>query len=378
MYSAGYGFGNAPPNFNNAAAAPQPPGAQQQQQQQQQQQHQQQQLMYNQQQQFAGMAPQGFGPGGATPQMMSGNPAGMMQSAGMPHMAANGQSKCAAPLCTLPSSFKCQRFPVWLAVSVPFPFSPPLLHSGIEADRRSFFVVANYQQQQFAGAPYGQPMPTPMGAQNFGGPNNFMMAGGGMQGFPMGQGGMPQQNPQMLQQQQQQQQQAQQAQQAQQQRLAQQQQQQQQAHHPAMNQASTPQRPPSAAHSTPSNAMAAQQGQFQPPQQPNMQNQQMPNFQQHVVENVTPQTPNFPQNQLPQQQQAQPVGGNVPSSPGAEARDKERFALLLDINHELLYESIQIQTSQQEIKKELIAEGKLTPGREHTEEETLLQQDYVQ
>lgn len=100
MYSAGYGFGNAPPNFNNAA--PQPPGAQQQQQHQHQQQ---QQLMYNQQQQFAGMAPQGFGPG-ATPQMMSGNPAGMMQNAGMPHMAANGQSECSVPC---------------------VPFSPPLL-----------------------------------------------------------------------------------------------------------------------------------------------------------------------------------------------------------------------------------------------------------
>lgn len=69
--------------------------------------------------------------------------------------------------------------------------------------------------------------------------------------------------------------------------------------------------------------------------------------------------------------------GGVPASPGTDARDKERFALLLDINHELLYESIQIQTSQQEIKKELSAEGKLTPDRKPTEEETLLQQDYV-
>ena len=126
MYSAGYGFGNAPPNFNNnaaAAAAPQPPGAQQQQQQQ----HQQQQLMYNQQQQFAGMGPQGFGPGGATPQMMSGNPAGMMQSAGMPHMAANGQSKCAAraPLCTLPSSIKVSSLShPWLGQRCLYPFPP--------------------------------------------------------------------------------------------------------------------------------------------------------------------------------------------------------------------------------------------------------------
>ena len=67
-----------------------------------------------------------------------------------------------------------------------------------------------------------------------------------------------------------------------------------------------------------------------------------------------------------------------PVSPGTEARDKERFALLLDINHELLYETIQIQTSQQEIKKELAAGGKLTNDRKPTEEESLLQQDYVQ
>lgn len=72
------------------------------------------------------------------------------------------------------------------------------------------------------------------------------------------------------------------------------------------------------------------------------------------------------------------MGAAVPPSPETEAREKERFALLLDINHELLYESIQIQTSQQEIKKELAAEGKLVGDRKPTEEETFLQQDYVQ
>jgi len=69
--------------------------------------------------------------------------------------------------------------------------------------------------------------------------------------------------------------------------------------------------------------------------------------------------------------------GATPLSPGGESREKERFALLLDINHELLYESIQIQTTQQELKKEHAAEG--NPGeRKPTEEETLLQQDYLQ
>jgi hypothetical protein len=85
MYSAGYGFANnAAPSFNNPA--PQQPGAQ----------PAGQQMMYNQQQQqqqFAGMTPQGAFAPGANPQMMPGGP-GMMPNAGMPHMAANGQSEC--------------------------------------------------------------------------------------------------------------------------------------------------------------------------------------------------------------------------------------------------------------------------------------------
>ena len=97
MYSANYGFGNAP--FN--------PQQQQQQQQQPQQQQPQpgQQMMYNQQQQqqYAGMGPQGgFNPA-ANPQMMQGMPAGMMQNPGMANMAANGQSESTpATLITAP------------------------------------------------------------------------------------------------------------------------------------------------------------------------------------------------------------------------------------------------------------------------------------
>ena len=61
----------------------------------------------------------------------------------------------------------------------------------------------------------------------------------------------------------------------------------------------------------------------------------------------------------------------------SEGLEKERFALLLDINHELLYESIQIQAAQQERKKEHSAE--VNQGeRKPTEEENLLQQDYLQ
>ncbi|KAF4467885.1 CYC8-general repressor of transcription [Fusarium albosuccineum] len=325
MYSAGYGFGNNAPSFNNPA--PQQPGAQ----------PAAQQMMYNQQQQFAGMTPQGaFGPG-ANPQMMPGGPAGMMPNAGMQHMAANGQ-------------------------------------------------MAGYQQQ-FPGAPYGQVVPSSVAPQSFA--PNYMM-GGGMQGFPMNQAGMPQQ-PQMIQRMQQQQQ----------QQSQQQQQQQQQPPNPAMGQVSTPQRPMSAVQGTPNNALPSQQGQFQTPQPPSQSHtptNQQAQAQQPPQQNQQQQQPQQPQTQ-PQQQQQTPAsvqtpqtptfstnqgaavnGGSTvatPLSPGTESRDKERFALLLDINHELLYESIQLQTTQQELKKEHAADGN-AGDKKPTEEETLMQQDYLQ
>ncbi|KAF5027533.1 hypothetical protein F66182_350 [Fusarium sp. NRRL 66182] len=321
MYS-GYGFGNnAAPSFNNSAPQQQPGQPAQQ-------------MMYNQQQQqFAGMNPQGgFGPG-ANPQMMAGGPGGMMPNAGMQHMAANGQ-------------------------------------------------MAGFQQQ-FAGNPYGQVVPSSVAPQSF--TPNYMM-GGGMQGFPMNQAGMAQQ-PQMMQ------------------RM---QQQQAQQHNPAaMGQVSTPQRPPSAVQGTPNNAMSSQQGQFSTPQPPSQsqtptnqqQQQQQPQPPQQLQQ---PQQPQHPQAQAQaQQQQQQQIpaalstpqtptfssnqgpavnGGStaaVPLSPGTESRDKERFSLLLDINHELLYESIQLQTTQQELKKENAAGGN-AGDKKPTDEESQLQQDYMQ
>ncbi|KAM5377818.1 hypothetical protein ACJA88_006499 [Fusarium oxysporum] len=265
MYSAGYGFSNnAAPSFNNPAPQQQSgaqPAAQQ--------------MMYNQQQQFASMTPQGgFNPS-ANPQMMGAGPGGMMPNAGMQHMAANGQ-------------------------------------------------MAGFQQQ-FAGNPYGQVVPSSV---------------------------------------------------------------------------STPQRPPSAAQGTPNNALPSQQGQFptpQPPPQsqtPTNQQSQQPQSQQQQ------QTQQAPTQAQGQQQQQQPVSAGLstsqtptfssnqgsavngtltaaPLSPGTESRDKERFALLLDINHELLYESIQIQATQQELKKESAAAGN-PADKKPTDEETQLQQDYLQ
>lgn len=43
--------------------------------------------------------------------------------------------------------------------------------------------------------------------------------------------------------------------------------------------------------------------------------------------------------------------GPTPLSPGTESKDKDRMAVLLEINQELLFESIQLQNTIQELKK---------------------------
>lgn len=89
---------------------------------------------------------------------------------------------------------------------------------------------------------------------------------------------------------------------------------------------------------------------------------------------ITPQTPTFPSNQGPN---AGVASNAPPLSPASESREKERFALLLDINHELLYEVILLQNTQTELKKEAAAANGNAGERKQTEEETLFQQDYV-
>ncbi|KAF7558387.1 hypothetical protein G7046_g5776 [Stylonectria norvegica] len=329
MYSAGYGFGNnAAPSYNNAHQPGVQPGIQPTSQQvmynqQQQQQHQQ-------QQQFPGMAP-AFVPG-ANPQMMPGGPAGMMQNTAMPHMAANGQSESHL-----------------LAAGVPIPRlvrRVPFLARDVHSDRdRDAPGLAGYQPQ-FTGAPYGQVVPSSIAPQNFA--PNYMM-GGGMQGFPMNQQGMPQQ-PHLMQ------------------RM-----QQQQPNPAAMSQASTPQRPPSAAQGTPNNAIPSQLNQFSTPQPPSQ--GQTPTHQNQPSTGMSaPQTPTFSSNPAGNVNGGSTVG--TPISPGAASRDTRCFDLILEINQELLYESIQIQATQQEIKKDHAAEP-VAGEKKPTEEETSLQQDYL-
>ncbi|KAF4424196.1 hypothetical protein CGGC5_v005427 [Colletotrichum fructicola Nara gc5] len=370
MYAPGYGFqvSNVPPTFNNAApppnqnphmqqgSGPTQPG---------------QQMMYN-PNQFAGMSggQPGF-VGGPNPAMMSGaGPAGMMQNAGMPHMAANGQMAF---------------------------------------------------QNPYQGNPYGGNMPAPGGQHP-----NF----GGMQGFPMNAAMTPQQQQQIMMQQQQQRMQAQ-------QQAQQQQQQQGQANavlcsissisnsssntiNSSNNINSTPSNstrnipnsssrasPSSNIHSkanlnNPSNHLISrlssnnnlqqqqqqhaqhqqqkqqQQSQFPTPQAPSHGQPPAttaPQQQQLAASVTTPQTPTFP----PHNQNATVNGTSTvstPLSPGSESREQERFSLLLEINQELLYESMQLQHTLTELKKEAAPTGEGDPARKPSQEETAVQQDY--
>ncbi|KAG6279846.1 hypothetical protein E4U47_002271 [Claviceps purpurea] len=192
--------------------------------------------------------------------------------------------------------------------------------------------VPGYSQQLQAGA-YGQMMPGGL-PQNFV-PNQYMMAGG-MQGFPMVQQGMNHQQIQMMQRMQAQ--------------------------------------PPSIAQSTPTNSINQQLPTFNTTPQPHGRNQTPQNTQKTPISGPS-QTPTS---------SAHPGGGMsiptsaIPISPGSESCEKQRFALLLDINHELLYESILIQSTQQQLKNEnALATGNAT-DRKATEEENLFQQDYFQ
>jgi hypothetical protein len=94
---------------------------------------------------------------------------------------------------------------------------------------------------------------------------------------------------------------------------------------------------------------------------------------------ATPQTPTFP-TENGQQQLAGTASVSAPQSPASEARDRERFAVLLDINQELLYESIVLVNSRNELKKEQAAaeaEGKKTDV-DYAEEERIANLDYNQ
>jgi hypothetical protein len=94
----------------------------------------------------------------------------------------------------------------------------------------------------------------------------------------------------------------------------------------------------------------------------------------------TPQTPTFPSAGAP----AAPNGAltaPTPLSPGTESKEKERFQVLLDINQELLYESVQLANTKAELRKEAAsssAEAGGKPAVAESPEDKLIQQDYTQ
>jgi len=72
---------------------------------------------------------------------------------------------------------------------------------------------------------------------------------------------------------------------------------------------------------------------------------------------------------------------STPLSPGARSREQDACALLLEINTELLYETIQLQTSLAELKKEHAAasqEGNAEQEKKMKDEEQQTQQDCYQ
>ncbi|KAK3319308.1 hypothetical protein B0H66DRAFT_533811 [Apodospora peruviana] len=299
MYSTPYGYPNPAggPAFNGAPPPQNPhlqPGPSQ---------GQPQQMMYNTQQFPMGAQGGGHFPGGPNPAMMGGaGPAGMMQNAALPHMAANGQ----------------------------MPFQTP-----------------------YTSSPYGVPVPSPAAPQPQL-PGNYMIAGQMPPQYQMGAGMHPQQ--QMM-----------------------------QRMHPSQQQnpggmpGSTPQRPPfNPAQGTPNNAMQPQQpGQYPNQPQPHSgtpQSQTPTSAQPPSASVATPQTPTFSSTGQPGQANGA-SSVSTPQSPGTESREKEKFELLLDINQELLYETVTLLNSKTELKKEQAAGNSEI---DYVEQEKMAQQDYVQ
>ncbi|KAK4033762.1 hypothetical protein C8A01DRAFT_49708 [Parachaetomium inaequale] len=149
---------------------------------------------------------------------------------------------------------------------------------------------------------------------------------------------------------------------------------------PAGLSVSTPQRQFSHSQGTPTSSMPPQQPQFSTPQTQGTPQSQTPTTQHPPASIATPQTPTFPTDQGQPQANGTSTG-STPQSPATESRDKERMAVMLEINQELLYESIQLVNSRNELKKEQAAAdagGVKNGDVDYAEEEKLANLDYNQ
>lgn len=150
--------------------------------------------------------------------------------------------------------------------------------------------------------------------------------------------------------------------------------------------ASTPQRSFNpASQGTPNNAMPSQQpGTYSTAQGQGGSANQTPTTTQPQSGSAvgTPQTPTFPSTGGQGQVNGTPIH-SAPQSPATRSRETERFAVLLEINHELLYELACLHISRQEIKREKESAGESgeqqqNGGMSLSEEEKLTEQDYQQ
>ncbi|KAL2129507.1 hypothetical protein VTI74DRAFT_7657 [Chaetomium olivicolor] len=151
---------------------------------------------------------------------------------------------------------------------------------------------------------------------------------------------------------------------------------------PAAMSVSTPQRQFNPNHGTPTSTMPPQQPQFSTPQPQGTPQSQTPTTSQPppVSAAATPQTPTFPTEQN-QPQVNGASSASAPQSPATDSRDKERMTILLEINQELLYESITLVNSRNELKREQAAAeagGEKNAEVDYVEEEKLANLDYNQ
>ena len=158
----------------------------------------------------------------------------------------------------------------------------------------------------------------------------------------------------------------------------------QQQQNPAGMSVSTPQRPFNPAQGTPGGTMPSQQGQqYSTPQPHGTPQSQTPTNALPAAPSVgTPQTPTFPSNPGQQgQANGAPGVASAPQSPGTESLEKERFALILDINQELLYEIMVLSHTRQELKKEheaAAASGQQNGEINYAQEDEIIRNEYNQ
>ncbi|KAI1394063.1 uncharacterized protein F4822DRAFT_35253 [Hypoxylon trugodes] len=309
-------------------------------------------------------------------------PAGSQYNGGAPHSAAHNphlQPGQVPP--NQPSMYNHphQQFPMGAQAGVGFPGAPNMMpgpgpagmmqNTGMPHMAATNGPMPNYQPP-YTNSPYGAGVPSSVAPQ-LNVPPNYVMGGGmPMSGYPMHPGMTPQQQ--------------------QQQHMMQRM----QPHQPNASGMSTPtpqrtfQGQPPQSTPTPNNAPTGQQHQMSTPQNAHATPQsQTPNNAQQQAQHQppssaiqTPQTPTFPASAQSGPNNAS--SGPTPLSPGSDSRDKERVGVILEINNELLVEAMQIQNTQQILKKEKAASNGTDgitnePEKKTTEEEDMLAQDYL-